>query len=189
MATITSLKTRFNTWLRDADDTTFTSAEKDELLLAAVNDPYVFTITRDSSLTTVINQSSYTLPTGLYGLTDLYIDQNQDGFPFRIPHDWYDEIGGVIYFDHFPRNLPASKPMICVGKLKLTTTDTIPTYLEEYILHLAMVNAFELLKSSLTTRFLRNDMTMSELIASIHTHQIAALTARATLPNRREIEV
>lgn len=53
---------RLNTKLSDSTDKTFTSSEKGEFLTSAYNDPNVFYIDRDTSLTTSGTSLIYTLP-------------------------------------------------------------------------------------------------------------------------------
>lgn len=184
--TPTEIKTRLNTWLRDAEDRTFTSAEKDEIYISALRDPYVYKIAKDASLTTSSTSYTYAIPSGF---SDSLVSVGYDdgtGAPYWISHDLWSVIDGNIEIDHGIR-LPDSKAMTIVGKSKIGDADSVPEYLVEYILHLCMVEAFELLKTSLTTRFLKNDISMSEIIASTNTHQRKALELRSQLPNRQQI--
>jgi hypothetical protein len=48
----TQMRTRQNRRLKDSNDITFTSSEKDEFLETAIADPYVFDIARDTTITT-----------------------------------------------------------------------------------------------------------------------------------------
>lgn len=178
------LKTRLNTWLRDAQNLTFTDAEKTEILTEAINDPFVASIVRDTSITIVAGTYTYNVPTGIDAFFELGYDKNGDGLFHVIPREYYDVINGVIYLSI--KSLPAGRSLIVVGKNKLTTASTdYPARVQEYILHLAMVGAFEMLKTSLTTRFVKNDMTMADIINSINTHKQRAEELRRTITNQR----
>lgn len=185
--TLAELKTTFNTWLQDSDDITFTSGEKDEFLAAAIRDPWVYKIARDSSITTVADTYSYALPTGFSNeLTFVGVDVAGVGFPQPLDRrSWYVE-DGYLYLERL--DVPASKAITIRGKKKLTTSDTFPDSLQNYVLHLAMVEAFRLIQSQLTTRFYKNDITMAEVSAVIGQHKSDAAQLRSTLENRLILE-
>lgn len=184
MANPAELLTQLNTRLRDSQNLTFTSDEKTEILTEAINDPFVTYPVRDTSLSTIASTYSYTLPTGIRDVFEVGIDLSGTGVATPIPRDSYDIVDGVLYFND--TSLPEGKTIVLVGNKKLTyASSDIPTQLCEYVLHLAMVSAFELLKTSLTTRFLKNDMTMTDIIQSIATHQRRADELRRTITNQR----
>lgn len=85
--TFTALKVRYNTWLRDTQNLTFTDDEKTELLTAALNDPLATTVVRDTSLTTIAGTYSYTAPTGISEIYELGLDVNGDGIFHLIPRE------------------------------------------------------------------------------------------------------
>lgn len=190
MATVTpaTILSRFNTRMRDSEDTTFTSGEKDEFYAAALDDPYCTKLTRDTSLTIVANQPTYTIPTGFVGnLTDVGYNVNDYGYTRYLDREAFDCIDGTLIFSYGYSSLPAGKTLYLVGEKQLATSDSAPDYLVPYIIELMTIEAFEFLKSNLTTRFLRNDITMSEIIAAISTHERRAEKLRATLANRRSV--
>lgn len=182
--TFTDLKTRLNTWLRDSANRSFTDAEKTEILTEAINDPYVFNVVRDTSLSTATNTYSYTAPTGIEAIFELGVDIDSNGVFHAIPRDSYELINGTIYFSD--THLPTGKTIQIVGKSKLTSSSTdFPTKIQEYVLHLAMVSAFEMLKTKLVTRFLTNDMTVSDINNAIATHKQRAAELRQAITNQR----
>lgn len=182
--TLANLKSRLNVWLRDGSDRTWTSAEKDELLVAAIADPYAYKVVRDTSLSTITSTYSYTAPSGIESIYELGLDADGNGIFHALPRDAYDLIGGTIYFTD--TGLPSGKTIQIVGKSKLTTSTTdFPTNVQEYILHLACAEAFEMLKTSLTSRFLKNDITMSEIVQSIGTHRSRANELKQSIANQR----
>lgn len=184
-ASLAQLKTRLNTRLRDTANTTFTSGEKDEMLIEAISDPFVYIADRDTSITTVANQSVYTAPDGFDDIYELGYDYNSDGYAQPIPRDSYDLLNGQIIFRPNAKALASGKTLHVIGKRKLATTDIFPDRVQEYVLELAMVAAFEMLKTSLTTRFVKNDMTMGDIINSINTHKARAAELRRSLINQR----
>lgn len=189
MATFTStqLKTRLNTKLRDSADRTFTSSEKDEFYTTACEDEYVYKIAQDTSLTVVAGSFSYAMPTGFTEVTDFGFDANGDGSVYYLDRNDWEVIDGNIILYRMVTGLPTGATITVVGKQKLTDSDVIPDYLTSYLLELCLIEAFEELKTSLTTRFLKNDISMSEIIANIGTHERKAARLRASLPNRRAI--
>ncbi len=189
MATaISDLLTRLNTRLRDAANTTWTAAEKTEALTIAINDPYVYGVTRDTSLTTSSSVYSYTLPSGVSMVYRLMVDLDGDGIASPVARTSWEVINGVLYL--LDQSIPAGKTLTIIGKNKYTSsTSDYPTNVQEYILELAMVEAFELLKSSLTSRFLKNAITMADIVQSITTHKQRAAELRASITNQQLVDL
>lgn len=181
--------TRFNKRMRDTEDRTFTSSEKDEFYASALDDPYCTKLSRDDSLTVVANQSVYTMPTGFVGnLTDIGYDVNNYGYTHYLDRQAFEVVDDQLIFHYSYQNLPAGKTLYLIGQKKLATSDNVPEYLVPYIIELMSIEAFETLKSGLTTRFLKNDITMSEIIASISTHERKAASYRSNLANKRSVQ-
>lgn len=186
-ASFTQLRTRQDRRLRDTTDKTFSSSEKDEFLTTAIDDPYVFKIVKDTSLTSVTGQATYTVPDGISEVIEMAIDLYDNDFPEIIDRNGYEVVDGTIYFDRNYRYLLDGKILYVTGKYKLTTSDLIPDYLQEYVLRLADINAYEELIASFTTRFLKNDVTMADLQGAIRGLQIRVADLRKNLANRREV--
>lgn len=187
MASYAEMGTRLDTMLSDAADRTYSSSEKDEFLDSAYNDPLVFQIARDTSLTTGTETPSYTLPSTIDEVLDVMIDTRADGFPERVDRSAYEVIAGTIYFDWTQQYIPSGKTIVIIGKQKLTTDDDLPMFLQEYVLHLASIYALEFLKNKFASRFLKNDVSMTEIIAAINTHRQRVAELRKSLANRRSI--
>lgn len=186
--TFSQLRTRQNRRLKDPTDITFTSSEKDEFLTTAIADPYVFDIARDTSITTAASTPSYDLSgLDITEVTDIAIDTAGDGYPQPISREGYEIIDGTLYFEGSYRGLAADKTLHITGKRKLTTSNSIPEFLQEYVLRLADINAYEELMASFVTRFLKNDVTMGDLQAAVRGNQIRVADLRKNLANRREI--
>lgn len=178
---------RLNTKLSDSTDKTFTSSEKEEFLTSAYNNASNFFIDRDTSLTTVANQYNYTLPTGFSEPTDIFVDIDSDGIGERIPRNMYNVINGVVYFSN-DLNLSSGYTLIIFGKSPVTTSDNIPDFLQDYVLTLAQIEAYEFMKNKYATRFLKIDISMGELIASLNQLEQKAASLRKNLSNRRVVE-
>lgn len=174
------LRSKLDVRTNDGSNIAFTSAEKDEFMNAAFQDPSVYIIDTDSSTTTAANTASYPVPDAITKVTQISIDTNGDGFPMPIARDTWKQINGNIYFSYVQKGMPAAKTLTMTGLAKLTTADLIPDQLQEYILHLARVEAYQYILAKLTTRFMTNDITTSECLAAIARHQAAADRLRST---------
>src|SRR5882724_5397500 len=164
-ADYTAVKSRFNTRLSDTSNVTFSSAEKDEFLTKAYNDGYNYGVTRDTSLATSSGTYSYTLPTGITNVFELYIDMDgTNAFRHPIERADYDVISTTLYIRS---TLPSGRALLLVGEKKYTTSDSMPDLNQDYVLELAHIEALKFLKSKLATRFLKNDITMAEILHAI----------------------
>lgn len=182
----TQLRTRLDTNLADSEDKTFSSGEKDEFMNRAFNNAQVSTINRDTSLTSSSSVNAYAVPSGTQEITDIFIDDLGDGVGSAIARNTYDVIDGYIYFRNIP--LVDGKTIILFYKKKLTTSDSVPDSLQEYVLLLAELEAFGFMKNKYSTRFLKNDVSMGELISSMGELQQRTESIRKNLTNRRVVE-
>lgn len=158
-ASIATLLSRLNVKARDGSDLSFTSAEKTEALITAFADPFVVTIVRDTSLTTLVNTDHYTVPSSLTTLLKVGLQLNTYGKPNDT--EGWNVYGGTLYFDDLPIT---GKTIVLVGTYKLTVTDNIPDDRQEYVLTLAKIELVKYLQQSLASTFLTNDMTMGDLV-------------------------
>lgn len=181
MSSFATELTKLNTNLGDGDNFTFTEAEKTQALTDAYNDEYVWDYTYDTSLTTTLKQNSYTLPTGMEHVEDLLLDTLSDGYGDPIDPSAYRIYSGKIYFYRSHKYLLGGKTLIVVGKKKITTSDDLPTYLQDYVQHLAQANTISLLTSKKVNRFIKNDTTMSEMITKGQWHAQQAARLRGSL--------
>ena len=161
--------TTLNTILGDTGDVTFTPEEKQRAMTRAWKDPYVVSTVWDSSLTFTDTDYNYTLPATLTTLKDIYLSTSNStsDFPEPISSDLWEVVGGIIQF--LPQAnaiIPTNYTLYLKGNYKLTTANTIDNAgLEEYVLSLAGVNTLTLLGFKKANLFLKNDLTMGELIA------------------------
>ncbi len=181
------LYARMNTMLRDPDDFTFSQAEKQEALGRALDDPAVYKITRDTSTVIVASKASYPVPSGLEGVTEVGYEPWADGFYKPLDRGAWDEIDGTIYLTRSYMGLPAGQKLWLTAAYKFSNADLIPTFLQEYVLNLGVANTIDILKEGKSNRFLRNDITMSELIAVGQGARSRANELRMSLRNRRAV--
>lgn len=186
--TFSQLRTRLDTSLSDSANKTFSTGEKDEFMTRAFNDPVVYKLIRDTSLTTTSTTATYTLPSTVTEPTDVGIDTTGDGFRITwLDRDSYDIIDGKLIFQSVQYPLMNGKTIYLYGKYKLTVSDSVPDFLQEYVLTLAEIEAFSFMKNKYATRFLKNDVTMAELLNGITERKQHAQELRKSLANRREI--
>jgi hypothetical protein len=172
-----------NIWLRDPTLLTWTADEVGDFLISAFNDPYLYIIDYDSSTVTVAQQPQYTVPSQFLNVTDILIDAAGDGYWVPIDPSAYTIINGLVIFNRYYKQMPGGKTLVFFGTRQLTVNDSIPVTYQEYILHMATAEAFEVLKTSLTSRFVKNDITMAGLIQSIETHRQRADELKQKLLN------
>lgn len=158
-ATKSQLLTRLNVKSRDGGDITFTAQEKNEALTTAINDPWVVSVVRDTSLTTSSSTDNCAVPSTITTVLKAGVQYNTYGKPADI--DGWAVYGGRIYFDDL---LPSGKTLVLIGNYKLTQYDAIPDSRQEYVLVLAKLELVKYLQQSLANTFLTNDMTMDQLV-------------------------
>lgn len=184
--TLSQLKTRLNTLLRNGVNNsavTFTDAEVTEALSVAINDDEnVFAIQRDTSLTTIANTRSYTVPSQFEDIYEVWIDFGGDTIGTKINRRSWRVVDGNLEFMQLQQ---ASKPIYLYGKVKLTDADPIPESLQKLVIYNAAIYLIELLLSSKVTRFLPNATTVAELQSALALYERKAADAKAKLPNRR----
>lgn len=187
---LAQLATRLKTVIRDVPLTTWTSDEIDEALEQAVeNDHYVAIRTRDDSLVTEANKTSYDLPENFLSLDRLEIDYDESGFNYPLDRTGWEMDDTTIYLTRGLKGLPAGKTLVCWGLKKLTSTDLIPPRYQNYVLHLAAISLLENLMFSKTGKFLKNDTTMSEIIQAIEYNAKRVAELQRQFANRNETEL
>jgi hypothetical protein len=110
----------------------------------------------------------YTLPNTLTTVKDIYISPtgSTQPFPEPIDSDLYELVDGKIQFSQQADSIiPNGYTLYIKGNYKLETTDTLDTVnLQEYVIALAGVNTLTLLTFKKANLFVKNDVSMSELI-------------------------
>jgi hypothetical protein len=160
--------TELDTILADSSNTTFSTAEKSRALTKAWNDPYVINIVWDTSLTYTQGTYQKTLPATLTTLKDIYLSPtgSTQPMPEPISNDLWEVVNGIIQFNQRTDNtIPNGYTLYLKGNYKLTVNDPItPVNLQEYVMSLAGANTLTLLAHKKANLFVKNDVTMGELI-------------------------
>jgi len=177
---------QMNITLGDSDDVTFTPEEKNRALQRAWKDAYVVNKVNDPTLTFATNTDTYTLPTALNTVTDISISPSNSTSDFRmtIPSDLYDVTNGSIVFKNNANSLLENGYTLYVkGNYKYDyTADTLAgDALQEYVIALGAYNTLTALAYKKVNLFLKNDTTLSELIALKRDLKQEVLELRAKL--------
>lgn len=158
---------QLNIQLGDTGDITFTPEEKTRALTKAWNDSYVVKEVWDT-LAFVASTFSYPVPTSMDTVKDIYTRRgNSTGdAPETLSADLWEVIAGTIQFKNGSSwILTDGYTYYIKGNKKLTVTDTLDTVnLQEYVLATAGFNTLTLLGYKKANLFLKNDLTMAELI-------------------------
>lgn len=162
-------KAQLNTILGDSGNITFTDAEKTRALTKAWNDSFVVNTVWDSSLSYAQGTYQYTLPTTLTTVKDIYLSPvgESNPFPEPISNDLWDLVAGNIQFSLSADSIINNGATLYLkGNYKLTTNDTLGTVgLQEYVLSLAGYNTLTMLSHKKANLFVKNDITMGELLS------------------------
>lgn len=158
--------TTLDTILGDSSDITFTNAEKTRALTRAWNDQYVVIPVWDTSLTYSTSTYQYAIPIAtMTAVSDIYLAPPSTN-PDPIDASLWEVVNGNIQFGSSASNfITNGYTLYLKGKYKLTVDDTIDDVgMQEYVLALAGVNTLTLLGFKKANLFVKNDLTMAELI-------------------------
>lgn len=165
----TALKTTLNIRLGDSDNFTFTVEEKTETLTEAFNDESVVSQVWDSSLTFDTNTFQYARPATVDAIQDIYIRRSNtaDTEPEKVSSELWEVVASNIQFKPPAFSIiPDGYTLYLKGKNKYTAADTIAEKnIQEYVLNLAQLNCLNMLGVKKALKFLKNDATMSEIVA------------------------
>lgn len=174
-----------NTTLGDSANITFSADEKTRALTKAWNDPFVVTDGWDDSLT--YTQGTYQYSSPFDAVEDIFLTGGTaPGDP--ISNDLWDLVVGNIQFNQRADNIiPTGSTLYVKGRSKFAITDTLDAVnLQEYVLALAGYNTLTLLSHKKANLFVKNDVTMSELLALRRELLTDVKEARARLPKHYE---
>lgn len=160
-----TLYTKLNIRLDDTDNFAFTQEEKESILTEAIEDGYVVKRVWDETLTYTTGTWQYAVPSGLTTVDTIYIKPgtNEDPEPISIP---FDVIEGNIQFNKNSQQIPSGYTLYIKGKYKYTVDDTITeTRVQQYILNLAQLNALDQIGIKKVLKFVKNDISLSEIVA------------------------
>ena len=178
-----------NIALGDTGNVTFTPEEKERALTKAWNDSYVVQPVWNTTLTFASGTYQYALPTGVTTVKGIYIrPAGTSDTPTQIDPSFYSVVGSNIQFNPNSSVIPAGYGMYVKGNYKLDPdTDTLSSVnLQEYVIALAGVNTLYLLGYKKANLFLKNDLTMSELVTLRREFQRDVAEYRARLQKEYE---
>lgn len=187
MANQASLIARLNTELRDTGDKTFTAAEKLEILHNACENEWVFDV--QEVQVPITGSRTYNMDTHIKGIYDLQLDYDADGWPETdIEREGWDFFNNKLIILPKYKNLPTSGILFATVAWKYRYDDTvIPDNLQNYILDLSIIEAVSVLQNGFVNRFLKNDVTMGDLVNRAATAKQQAQALRTSLRNIRPV--
>lgn len=192
MATLTfaAALTTLDTILNDTSNTTFTTVQKSRAMTKAWNDSYVVNPVWDTSLTYTQGTYRYVLPATLTTVQDIYLSPTgaTQPMPEPISNSLWEVVNGFIQFNQQADNtIPSTYTLYLKGNYKVTVSDSItPVNLQEYVLALAGVETLRLLSFMKANLFVKNDVTMAELIGLKREFQNDVKEYRQNLPKLYE---
>lgn len=164
-----ALKITLNIRLGDTDNFTFTDEEKTEVLNEAIDDDLVVSPRWDTSLVFHTSTYQYARPATINVIQDIYIrtSNSTDTEPVKIDSSLWEVVGTNLQFKNGANNIiPEGYTLYLKGKYKYATSDTITeTNMQEYVLNLAQLNCLNMLGVKKALKFIKNDTSMSEIIA------------------------
>lgn len=160
---------QLNIELGDTNNVTFTVEEKQRALTKAWNDSDVVNTVWNSTLTFDQSTYQYAIPATLDTIKDIYISASNStaDAPEKIDSDLWEVVNGNIQFSPKANSAIAQGYTLYLkGNYKLDPdTDTISNVtLQEYVIALAGWETLRLLGYKKANLFLKNDITMTELI-------------------------
>lgn len=161
-------KTQLNVLLSNTSGFVFNDQEITQQLTDAWNDKWAVQPVWDTSLTFIASTYQYPLPATVTSVSAVYIERSTSNLPEEISAELWEVINGNLQFnDRAYQNIPSSYQLFIRGKYKVTVNDTVNDVgLQEYIVALAGYNALRYLLFKKTNQFLRNDTSVSEIIAT-----------------------
>lgn len=182
-----TLKSKLNIRLGDSDNFAFTDDEKELMLIEAIEDPYVTESRVDATLTYSQGTFEYELPDELSTVKDVYIKYGTTADPETVALP-YDIIGNATdgRFLRFKKGsvvIPDGQTIYLRGNYKFTSTDTIDDVrLQNYILNVAQLNAMDSVGIKKILKFVKNDTSVSEIIAMKRELERKVAQHRASIP-------
>lgn len=155
-----------NIQIGDTANITFTPEEKVRAMTKAWNDPYVVDNVWNTAGTFDSSNYQTALPAGVTTVRGIGVRSSASEFPDPIDSDYYDVVGSNIQWSANARyGLTNGTALYILGTSKLTIDDTLDTVdLQEYVIALGSVNTLTTLGYAKANLFLKNDLSMAELI-------------------------
>lgn len=162
---------------------TFTDDELTQALQEAWNNTYVCKTVLDTSVTFTSGTFTYSIPSTLTTVTDIYYNPTSTDPLTKIASDLYTTVDGqIIFIDNVTRWLDDTYTLTLKGRYKLATTDSLTTDpLVNYVLSCAGYYLLKRLSYKHAFQFLKNDTTMSDIINARRDMQADMLTYKQAL--------
>jgi len=182
-----TFKSKLNIRLGDSDNFAFTDDEKEEMLVEAMEDPYITESRVDATLTYSQGTFEYEIPEELSTVKDVYIKYGTTADPetMALPYDIVGnaEDGRFLRFKKGSEAIPDGQTIYLRGNYKFLTTDTIDDpRLQNYILNLAQLNAMDGVGIKKILKFVKNDTSISEILALRDQLERKVARHRASIP-------
>jgi len=177
-----ALKTELNIQLGDTDNFAFTSEEKDSILTEAIQDSFVVKKVSDISLLFVTDTWEYDVPSTITVINDvsIQVDTTQDPETIALP---YQVVARKLQFKGRSNLIPDGSTIFIRGSYKYTVSDTIAEIrLQQYVLKLAQIIAMDEIGIKKILKFVKNDTSVSEIIAIKRELERKVSQHRASLP-------
>ncbi len=163
--------TQLNLLISNTTGFTFTTDETNQILTDAWNDDYaVNPLVWDESLTFDGHTPNFTyaLPATLSTVSEIYVTRSTNDFPVAIDRKLFRLVGSNIkFFDGALQVIPDGYTLRIKGRYKVTISDTITdNTLMQYIVALAAYNALRYLLFKKSMQFLKNDISVAEIVAT-----------------------
>lgn len=155
-----------NITLGDTDDITFTPEEKIRAMTKAWNDPWVVADVWNTAGSFSASSYQTALPSGVTVVKDIGVKPTTSDFPTSVASSYWNVVGSNIQWSDAARyGLTDGTGLYILGTKKLTVADTLSTEdLQEYVIALGSLNTLTLLGYKKANLFLKNDVSMAELI-------------------------
>ena len=157
--TLAQLETKLQTLVRDTGESFWSSGEYTEVLTEAIEDPSLAIIAEDSTLTSVASTQDYTIPSTIDKVVDVYIASGTVKCKVN-PEEW-EQINTTLRFPFLP---PATGTITLVGIKKSGTGDSLPEEFGNFVINKAAALLYGILLHKYLTGFLRNDVTLAEIM-------------------------
>jgi hypothetical protein len=184
------LKTELNIRLGDTDNFAFTNEDKEAALTEAINDENAVAVVRDDSLTYNQTTYEYNLLATVTTVKDIYIKASPSTIdePEKIASSLWEVVDGVLYFKPPASNtIPTGSTIFIVGHHKVTVADTVTqTNLQEFILNNAHLKCLKKLSTIKVLKFLKNDVSVAEIVAVKRELEREVAQYKARLPRSFE---
>lgn len=151
--------------LKDTDNFTFTTEEKQRALTEAWNDPYNVGQVWDETTTYSTSTYRYTIPTGIDYMKGLYYKPTSTSFPIPVSSEAYEVVNGeFIISPDYQYTFTDGTTLVVRGVVQKTTSDSLAADRQEYVLKLAHLYSLRRLGGQKVNKFLKNDTSMAEII-------------------------